>query len=310
MKSSIVLINNPVAQRASDRKVERASRYLTARGYEVEIFSTGRKGDAERYAREALKKMPYLIIAAGGDGTFNEVINGVAGSEIPMAILPIGTTNVLAKEIGVPENPEGAMEVAINCSPKTVSLGKIVLIQQDKENNPPSPPFSKKEGEGFRYFCLMAGIGFDGEAVFGINERLKKISGKGAYFFSGIKALSGFNPEELTFNVDGKYYSGYSAIIGKAAKYGGNFRITPDAKLTEPTLYICLLRGKKRSDILRYFFGILTGTHLKFKDVDYLKAKSIEIDGNAHIQLDGDYFGTTPAKIEVAPDVLKLIYPR
>jgi len=309
MKSSIVLINNPTALRASDRKVERASRYLTARGYEVEILSTRRKGDAERYAREALKKMPSLIIAAGGDGTFNEVINGVEGSEIPMAILPIGTTNVLAKEIGVPENPEGAMEIAVNCSPKTVSLGKIVLIQQDKGNNPLSPPFSKGGEGGFRYFCLMAGIGFDGEAVFGINESLKKISGKGAYFFSGIKALSGFNPEELTFNVDGKYYSGYSAIIGKAARYGGDFRITPDAKLTEPALYICLLRGKKRSDILRYVFGILTGTHLKFKDVDYLKAESIEIDGNAHIQLDGDYFGTTPAKIEVAPDALKLIYP-
>ena len=295
MKSSIVLINNPTALRASDRKVERASRYLTARGYEVEIFSTRQKGDAERYAREALKKMPSLIIAAGGDGTFNEVINGVEGSEIPMAILPIGTTNVLAKEIGVPENPEGAMEVAITCSPKTVSLGKIVIARRSSLVS--------------RYFVLMAGIGFDGEAVFGINESLKKISGKGAYFFSGIKALSGFNPEELNFNIDGKSHSGYSAIIGKAAKYGGNFRITPDAKLTEAALYICLLRGKKRSDILRYVFGILTGTHLKFKDVDYLKAKSIEIDGKAHIQLDGDYFGTTPARIEVAPDALKLIYP-
>jgi diacylglycerol kinase (ATP) len=295
MKSSIVLINNPTALRASDRKVERASRYLTARGYEVEIFSTRQKGDAERYAREALKKMPSLIIAAGGDGTFNEVINGVVGSEIPVAILPIGTTNVLAKEIGVPENPEGAMEIAIARSPKTVSLGKIVITRRSSLVS--------------RYFVLMAGIGFDGEAVFGINESLKKISGKGAYLFSGIKALSGFVAEELTFNVDGRYYSGYSAIIGKAAKYGGNFRITPDAKLTEPALYICLLEGRKRSDILRYLFGILTGTHLRFKDVGYMKAKSIEIEGNAHIQLDGDYFGKTPARIEVAPDALKLIYP-
>jgi diacylglycerol kinase family enzyme len=155
----------------------------------------------------------------------------------------------------------------------------------------------------------MAGIGFDGEAVFGINETFKKISGKGAYIYSGIKVLPGFNPRELTFDIDGKTYSGYSAIISKTAKYGGDFKITPDARLTDPTLYICLFKGKKRLDVLRYVFGIATGSHLRFKDVEYLKAKRIKIDGNAHIQIDGDYFGMTPAKIEVAPNTLRLIYP-
>jgi len=295
MKSSIVLISNPTAKRASDRKIAQASRYLMSKGYKVEVLFTEKKGNAESLAREALRELPPLIIAAGGDGTFNEVINGIAGSEIPMAILPLGTTNVLAKEIGIPENVEGAMEIAVTGTTKTISLGKIAFTR-------PSSLVS-------RYFVLMAGIGFDGEAVFGINETFKKISGKGAYIYSGIKVLSGFNPRELTFDIDGKTYSGYSAIISKTAKYGGDFKITPDARLTDPTLYICLFKGKKRLDVLRYVFGIATGSHLRFKDVEYLKANRIQIDGNAQIQIDGDYFGMTPAKIEVAPNTLRLIYP-
>ena len=295
MKSSIVLISNPTAKRASDRKIAQASRYLMSKGYKVEVLFTGKKGHAENLAREAIRELPSLIIAAGGDGTFNEVINGIAGSEIPMAILPLGTTNVLAKEIGIPENVEGAMEIAVTGTTKTISLGKIAITR-------PSSLVS-------RYFVLMAGIGFDGEAVFGINETFKKISGKGAYIFSGLKVLPVFNPHELTFDIDGKTYSGYSAIISKTAKYGGDFKITPDARLTDPTLYICLFKGKKRLDVLRYVFGIATGSHLRFKDIEYLKAKRIQIDGNAHIQIDGDYFGMTPAKIEVAPNTLRLIYP-
>src|SRR4030042_3957227 len=99
MKSSIVLITNPEAKKSSRRKIKLASRLLKSRGYEVEILTTTQRGDAEKFAREAAKKSPSMIIAAGGDGTFNEVINGIAGTEIPMAILPLGTTNVLAKEL-------------------------------------------------------------------------------------------------------------------------------------------------------------------------------------------------------------------
>ncbi len=294
MKSSIVLISNPAAKRASDRKIIQASNFLKTRGYKVEVLFTEKKGSAEILAREAIKELPSLIIAAGGDGTFNEVINGIAGSEIPMAILPLGTTNVLAKEIGIPENVEGAMEIAVGSPPKTVSIGKVSVIRHSSLVT--------------RHFCLMAGIGFDGDAVFGINETLKKISGKGAYIYSGIKALFRFEPDELTFNIDGKTYSGYSAIIGNVAKYGGNFKVTPDARLTDPTLYICLFKGKKRLDIFRYVFGIATGSHLRFKDVQYLKAERIQVDGNAHIQIDGDYFGMTPAKVEVATNTLRLVY--
>ena len=234
------------------------------------------------------------MIAAGGDGTINEVMNGLVGSDIPIAILPLGTTNVLAKELSIPRNVEGAMEIAVSRKPKVISLGKIVFTGR------PSLPS--------RHFCLMAGIGYDGETVFRINEALKKISGKGAYIYSGITTLLKFNPPVLTFNIDEKIYSGYSAIIGNAAKYAGNFKVTPDARLTDPVLYVCLFKGKRRLDFFRYVFGITTKTHLRYKDVEYLKAENIEITGSSHVQIDGDYIGTTPAKVEIVRDALRLVF--
>ena len=294
MKSSAVLISNPVAKKTTRKEIERAVHFLRSRGYETQSLLTRQKGDAEIFAREALGKPPSLIIAAGGDGTFNEVVNGMAGSEVPLAILPLGTTNVLAKEVGIPENVESALEVGVSRDPKIISLGKIV--------------FTHRSSLITRYFLLMAGVGFDGEAVYGMNKTVKKISGKGAYFYSGFKTLTRFHPDRLTLTIDGKSYSGYSGIIGNAAKYGGNFRITPDARLTDPVFYVCLFEGRGRLDILRYVFGVTTGKHLSFRDVKYLKAERVEIDGDAHIQTDGDYLGKTPAKMEVERDALKLIF--
>lgn len=293
MKSSIVIFN-PTAKRASKRALSKASDFLRSKGYRVEILYTKNKGHAEVLAKDAVKERPSLIIAGGGDGTFNEVVNGIAGSDIPMAILPMGTTNVLAKEIGVPENAEHAMEFALSKKPRSVSLGKISIIHNSSLIT--------------RYFILMAGIGFDGEAVFRIKELIKRISGKGAYIFSGFETLSSYSPEELTIDIDGRTYSGYSVIISKVAKYGGNFKITPDARLTDPSFYVCIFKGKRRIDILKYVMGIITGTHLRFADVEYIKANHVEVKGNAHIQIDGDYFGKGTADIGIAPDALRLVF--
>jgi len=294
MKSSIILICNPVAKKVSDRKILKISHLLKTKGYTPEILYTEKKGHAENLAKEAVKALPSLIIAAGGDGTFNEVINGVAGSGVPMAILPLGTTNVLAKELGIPESVESAIEVALSLTPKTVSLGRIYSTHH-------LPPVT-------RYFVLMAGIGFDGKAVFMVNNTLKKFSGKGSYIYSGIKTLFGFRPGTLFLQIDGKTFSGYSAVIGKGAKYGGHYKITPDARLSDPFFYVCLFKGKNRLDILRYVCGIVAGRHLRFRDVEYMKATTVDIKGNADVQIDGDYFGTTPVKVDIVPNIVRLIF--
>ena len=294
MKAPAIFIANPVAKGASERKIQKAITLLRSAGHEVSVYLTEKKGDAEDFAKNASKISESFIIAAGGDGTFNEVMNGIANTDTKMAILPMGTTNVLAKELGIPEDVRGAINRALTGNVHSVSLGCIAFVRHASRVT--------------RYFCLMAGIGFDGEAVYGVDESLKRCSGKGAYILSGLKTLMKYSPEELTFIVNRNTYTGYSAIIGKASKYGGHFKITPDANLRDPHLSLFIMHGKRRRDILRYVYGIFMASHLTFRDITYLKADSIRVEGNARIQIDGDYLGTTPATITVVPHALRLVY--
>ena len=295
MRSSIILIGNPAARGASLKKFESASVFLREKGFDTKILLTEKSNDATRLASEAVREKPYAIIAAGGDGTINEVINGMVKSDIPLAILPLGTTNVLAKELGIPEHINKAIAAAVSRKPRTVSLGKIEL------NTGTDSAYS-------RYFCLMAGIGFDGKTVHDINTAVKKKSGKAAYIFSGIKNLLSYSPNQLFYNIDGKEFTGFSSITGKASKYSGNFKITPDADLSDPTLYTCIFQGNRRIDLLRYVFKVMTGRLFDERDIVYLKSASVEVLGTAHIQIDGDYLGISPAKITVEKDALQIIY--
>lgn len=301
---TIFLIGNPAAGRNALRKINEAADIIKNRGHDVRALLTGKRGDAESFAREIAVNQsqisnPHglpLIIAAGGDGTYNEVINGIACTNIPMAILPLGTTNVLAKELGISKSIETAVSIALERNSRHVSLGRITIEA------------SSEMPQNSRYFCLMAGIGYDGETVYGIKDEIKKYSGKGAYILSGLKTLLRWAPDKLTFTMNGESCEGYSAIICKTSKYAGNFRIAPDADIKNADSYAFIMHGRKRLDIFRYVSGIVMEKHLKFTDITYRKIENMAVRGKAHIQIDGDYFGMTPARIEIVPDALRLAY--
>ena len=289
MKPLVVIIANPAAGRASAEEIRHAARFLEGKGCIAEILLTQKRGDAERFAREALLKKPLFIMAAGGDGTINEAVNGMAGSETPLAVLPLGTTNVLARELNISNDISTYPDKALAGDFRTASMGRI------------------EAGGGSRYFSLMAGIGFDGRAVHDMNPSLKNVSGEAAYFLSGLMSLVRYSPDNISLTIEGREYPAHSAIVGKSSRYGGDYRITPDAGLFDPFFYTCIFQGRTRRDLLRYVFGVLRGRHLEYKDVAYLKSDFVEIRGSAHIQIDGDYFGTTPAGISIEKDALKIL---
>ena len=309
MAEKIILIGNPIAGGGAAFKIKKASDFLTNRGYDVKLMFTGRKGDAEAFAVGAAGQPVRLVIAAGGDGTYNEVANGLVRSNIPMAILPLGTTSVLARELHIPLSLKKALAIALNGSIQTVHLGKITFTRDAS--------LSLETSQVTRYFLLMAGIGFDAEAAMGVNERIKKFTGKGAYFLSGLKALLHYNPGSITLSFSqgptdsapAGNVTGYGAIIGKASCYGGTFKATPDARLTEPFFYAFVTHKKDRMSLFRYIAGVITGKHITFGDISYFKAGEIVVDGKAPVQIDGDYEGTTPAKLEIERDVLRLVTP-
>lgn len=301
----VIVIGNPIAGGGALTKIKKASDILKKRGCDVRLLLTAGKGDAEEFAKKILKEYQVkdntsnsnqpgiLVIAAGGDGTYNEVANGLIHSDIPMAILPLGTTSVLAKELNLPEDLEGALESALNGKANAVNLGKITLMSS-------TPGIS-------RYFILMAGIGFDGETVFNVNKKFKRFLGKGAYILSGINTVLRYKPEELVLKGEDFSVPCYTAIVSKVSCYGGKFKIAPDAKLAEPYFYIFATQKKGRMNILRYVLGILSGRHLTLNGIRYIKSRKVIIDGHAHIQIDGDYLGISPAIIEVAHDAIKIV---
>ncbi|MCX8030283.1 MAG: diacylglycerol kinase family lipid kinase [Thermodesulfovibrionales bacterium] len=306
----VIIIGNPIAGGGASGKIFRASQIFQKKGYKVQVFLTKRKGDAEEIAKELSDSISTLVIAAGGDGTYNEVANGLANSEVPMAILPVGTTSVLAKEIKMPYKLSDAVDYILRGDARLVNLGLIKDLKGLKKS---------------RYFLLMVGIGFDAEAVFGVNPTIKKYFGKLGYILSGLKAFINYSPQttEIIFHgiegskigLDQKLCSyevgsfrGVNVIVGKASCYGGDFKITPDAKMTDPNFYVFISHSKGRSNLIKIFLGVLIKRHLSYSDITYAKATKVTVlDDDCKVQIDGDYFGTTPIDIEVVPNCLRLV---
>ncbi|MCL0086969.1 diacylglycerol kinase family lipid kinase [Thermodesulfovibrionales bacterium] len=337
MAKDIFLIGNPIAGNGAGEKIKKAVTILKNRGYAARLLLTQKKGDAELFAREIASEFGIqtseaakmgsnlltvasyplpLVIAAGGDGTYNEIANGLVHSNIPMAILPFGTSCLLAKELKIPRKIEVAIDIALDGRIQTIHLGKIITRDVS------------------RYFLLMAGIGFDGKVVFNLNKKVKRYTGKLAYILSGLEVILKYIPTPLIINFGFKHLhsltglmmepqcplsslppphhlpsqtDGYVVIVGNAAYYGGDFKITPDARLTDTHFYVFVAHKKGRLNLMRYILGIISGCHLKFKDIAYFKSTELSIEGAAQIQIDGEYIGITPAKVGIVPEALKLV---
>ncbi len=217
-------------------------------------------------------------------------MNGLAGGDVPMAIIPVGTTNVLAKELKIPEDVEGAVQRIIAGRPRRLYVADMVF----------------PDGRSRKFF-LMAGIGFDAEAVYNVSRKLKRLSGKAGYLAGGLKVLRHWHPVPKRAVIDGQKFEFSSLIVCKGARYGGYPKAAPDASPENPDLYAVLMRGGKRIDVLRYALGIITGRHTAFRDVAYLKCGRVDIPDTARIQADGDYIGESPVSIETSREKIMFV---
>jgi len=285
MKPLVVIVFNPFSGRYSSLRLKELESLVVKKGFRVESVL-----NSYNEVRDIISISPSLIIIAGGDGTINEVINWTSESPIPLAIVPFGTTNVIAQELSIPSDISAAVEIALSGRVHNIALGRI--------------HYSGRK----RYFVMSLGIGFDGETVRNLNIRLKRFIGKGAYIISAIKTLSRWRPQALKIKTDKTLITGYSVIFSNISRYAGNITIAPDADIETPLLYMYLMKGKRKTDILRYAVSGLLGRHLRLKDILYMPIEQVEVDGTAHIQADGEYIGTTPAIIDIVPSGAKMIF--
>lgn len=287
----IKLIANPAAGSGRTKTINRVKEYLELKGATVELYLTGKKGDAVLAAREAAMAGFDTVAAMGGDGTLNEVVNGLVGSSVKMGVIPLGTVNVFALETGIPTDPIKACDVILNGTPIKISLGRV----------------------NDRYFLLMAGIGFDAYVVYGVSLRLKRFSGRISYIVKGVTSLLTFSSPLLEVKLDnGMRTEGYGVVVGNGKYYGGRMSVTPKADLTKGALDICIFKGKGIFNLLRYAWGVMRGSHLAYPDVVYYTVKELKVESRvkSHIQADGDIVGSLPAVLSVIKDGLRVIVPR
>lgn len=285
----IIVIANPTAGRHGPQRIAQAARCLRESGAQVELWHTSKRGDGLHLCHRAIAHHPDAVVAAGGDGTINEVINGLAGTDIPLGILPIGTANVFAREIGLSADLQDAVKTIFSGKKQRVHLGLA----------------------GDRYFLLMAGVGFDAQVVYELDLGLKRLLGKLAYVLCGFKVLLAPPSQLLRIEVDGENLEGYGIIIGKARHYGGNFQATPLAGLNLPELDLCIFRRRGILPLLRYVASIARGKHLQLPDVLYRKTTRVVLHSSQPlpVQADGDLIGRLPMEFSVVCNALTILRP-
>jgi YegS/Rv2252/BmrU family lipid kinase len=286
----LVVIGNPAAGQSGRSVIRSAAGFLRRHAPRVEVGMTRARGDAEALCREAVEAGADMVVAAGGDGTINEVVNGLAGSRAALGVVPLGTANVLALELGLPLDPERACRLILDGAPRAVLPGLA----------------------GGRRFLLMAGAGLDAEVVYRTSLSWKQRIGKAAYVASGLRALMTGPRPRLTVEAAGlPSLEGAGAVIGRSSRYGGRFSVTPGASLGEPLLQVCVFTRRGRFDLLRYTWGVTRGRHTTYDDVSIFKAPRVTVSSaeRVHVHADGDLLGTLPMEFGVCDEPLRIIVP-
>lgn len=292
-----ILISNPKTGRYTSRRlrpIQETVSQLKSLGVDVELKLTTRPHEATEIAARAARNGSSDVFVAGGDGTINEVIQGLAGTKARLGIIPRGTANVLARELGLPLGEKEAAVVAARGNSRRIHLGLAI----DETNNLS------------RYFALMAGIGLDASIVRHVRPHLKKRIGKGAFWISGLSHLATWSPHPFTLEIEGREYAATFAAIGKAPRYGGDLAITPGARLDEPEFEVCIIETSNRFRYLRLLsYTLRAGMPRNNPVVQFIKTDRVLARGDAPVQIDGELIGGLPMRFEIAPLSLEVIVP-
>jgi YegS/Rv2252/BmrU family lipid kinase len=298
-----LFVVNPAARGLPPlRQIREAVDWLRARGWEVTLETTAGPGDATRLARGAASRGCPVVVACGGDGTIHEVVNGLAGSEAPLAVIAGGTANVWAKDARLPRRPLEAVRVVDSGRCRSVDLGVI-----EWEKRPAGDPEN-------RYFLLMAGIGLDAHVVARVPQGWKRRLGAAAYVLTGARESLFYHSQPVELKIDGRERLSLRLgwlLAGNTRCYGGVLRITGRARADDGLLDVLAFPGY---DLLRaagYGLAIVTGWHHGAPGVTYRQAAEVEVGGPSSlpVQADGEFVGYTPLTLRVAPGALRVLVP-
>ncbi len=294
----ICVIFNPAAR---GNKARRFRHFLNELSLQCALKATTGPGDARRFAQAAVATGYDIIAAAGGDGTVNEVLNGIGDepdgfAKTRLGVLPLGTVNVFARELKIPLKLERAWQVLKRAQETRIDLGRADYFEDGRPQQ--------------RYFIQLGGAGLDARAIELVSWKLKKSAGPVAYLVAGFQALAEKQPR-LRVSADGKTIEGELALLGNGKFYGGPFDIFPGADLRNGRLEACVFPRVNAGSLLRLAPGFLTRRKLSEHRVQRLRATKIELASNlpAAFELDGEWIGRLPATFTVEQKKLCVVIP-
>ncbi|MDA2913678.1 diacylglycerol kinase family lipid kinase [Acidobacteriia bacterium AH_259_A11_L15] len=298
------LIYNPLAGRKRgkrERDLDRAAYLLDAYRISVTRFPTTGPGKATELARREVAAGRDLIIACGGDGTVNEVVNGMAGSRVPLALLPAGTGNALAKELGLDGKSIGrAAEYIPRAVVRRIALG---LVHQAR-------PEGRAAG---RYYLSVAGAGADGHLLYRMKTPAKLRLGMLYFWLEGLRQLFLYDFPEFDVEADGRRFPTCTVVVSRSKNYGGPGQLTPRADLGRDDFEVCLFPRCSPCGYLLYLLALVFNVSLEvFPEFRCLRARRVRAEPRQqriHLQADGELLGELPAEFTVVPDALSLLVP-
>ena len=300
-----LLIHNPNAGNggsARRRTLEAARHIFAAGGIESDLAETTGPGHATEIALRAAAEGRGLVIACGGDGTLNEVINGLAahknGHRVPLALLPGGTANILAKELDLPLDIPSAAEKLVRGTVKEIALGLATPLEN---------PEKKK------YFLSVGGAGPDGMIVYSLDVDLKARLGILAYWWQGAREVFRYSFPHFRIVIGDQKLNASLAIVGRTKNYGGPFKITTGADLFEDQFEVMALTTQSGLRYLSYLPTLWMGNLRGTEGVHFHKSDTIicePLDKNPiYAQVDGEPLARLPVQFNIVPRALKLLIP-
>jgi YegS/Rv2252/BmrU family lipid kinase len=250
-----------------------------------------------------------VVVSYGGDGTLNEVIQALAGSDTPVAVWPGGTANVVARDLGMPGRFEDLADAIARGATRRIALGlarRVAVLNENRENGQ-----EKSELDPSRYFMMFAGIGLDASVALNVNLKLKRRTGELAYWLEGMKHLWTWPADLFSVRVDGQEYEGVFALVGNGKSYGGGISLTPNARLDEPWFEVYVLpQLSSNFAYLRDLALCLTGKP-ELSRAKLVRGRHVIANSSTEpwVELDGEVIGQLPMSFDVVPEALSVIVP-
>ncbi|MDC3414180.1 diacylglycerol kinase [Aquibacillus sp. 3ASR75-11] len=280
MKRARIIYNPTSGREAFKRELPDVLQRFEQAGYETSAHATIGAGDATKAARTAVERKYDIIIAAGGDGTINEVIQGIAEQEHrpQLGIIPVGTTNDLARALCIPRNIQKAVSVVLDGKTKALDIGRV----------------------NEHYFMNIAGGGKLTELSYEVPSKLKTMLGQLAYYLKGIEMLPSLRPTKVKIEYDGKIFEDEIMLflVSNTNSVGGFEKLAPAAAMDDGLFDLLILRKTNLADFIRLASLALRGAHLDDGHILYVKANRIKVETDEKLQLniDGEFGGLLPGE--------------